>query len=130
MQKTAVKILPVKYTSWFFGGGLCGSWYGNNIEKLVKTNCWPRMDHAGPYRFSSNCVCVWNQKTLIKSLDINETLPTLIGMDMETPPSHPREATCNSLQEIEICLFVNPPPLLVYFYVSLQSFMSCERSVK
>ena len=44
------------------------------------------MNHTGPCLFSSNCVCVWKKKLFIKSLDINKTLPTLISMDVETPP--------------------------------------------
>ena len=53
------------------------------------------------------------QKTLfIKSLYINKTLPTFISTDVDTPPRHPRAATCNSSRENEIYLFVKPPLLL------------------
>ena len=38
----------------------------------------------------------------IKSLDINKTLPTLISTDLATPLRHPRAATYNSWQDIEI----------------------------
>ena len=60
-------------------------------------------------------MCVYEQKnTFYKSLDINNTLPTLISMGVETPTRHPHAATCNSLREIEICLFVKSPLIKTY----------------
>ena len=49
------------------------------------------------------------KKPFIKSLDINKTMPTLIRMDVATPPHQPCAATCNTSQEIEICLGVKSP---------------------
>ena len=55
-------------------------------------------------------VSVYEQKALfIKSLDINNTLPTLISMDVANPPRRPRAATCNISRQIEIFLFVKYP---------------------
>ena len=90
---------------------LCGSLDGGYMGKWAKKDIWHRMDHTGPCRFASNCVCM--KKTLfIKSLDINKTLPKLFSTDVATPPCHPRAATRNSLWEIDICLFVKSPLLL------------------
>ena len=50
-----------------------------------------------------------NQKTFIKSLDVNNNLPTLISTDVATPHHHPRAAMCNGLQKNEILLFVKSP---------------------
>ena len=72
---------------------------------MGENNICPRMDHAKSCRFARNCVCVRTKKTLfIKSLDINKTLTTLVNTDVVIPPHHPRAATCNSSQAIEICL--------------------------
>ena len=49
----------------------------------------------------------------IKSLDINKTLNTFISTDLVNPPCQPRATTCNSLREIEICLFVKSPLIKV-----------------
>ena len=75
------------------------------------------MDHTGPCHFASDCVCMTKKTLFIKLFDINKTLPTLISTDVATPSRHPRAAMCNSLGEIDICLFLKPPLILEFIYI-------------
>ena len=76
-------------------------------EKIIFGPEWTMTDRA----VLLVIVCVYEpKKTLfIKSLDINKTLFKLISTDVSTSPRHPRAATFNSSREIEICLFVKSP---------------------
>ena len=76
-------------------------------------------------------MCVYEQKkhTFIKLLDINKTLPTLIRTYVATPPRHPCSATCNSLREIEICLFSRYPILVLVGYLTSWGQVACTEKL-
>ena len=94
--------------SFFAFLGLCGSWEGDNKENGWKNIFGP--EYTMPDRAVLLVIlCVYEQKTFRKSVDINKTLPKLISTAVATPPHRPRAATCNSLQEIDIFLFVKFP---------------------
>ena len=41
-------------------------WVWDNIEKWAKNNIWSQMEHPGPCRFASNCVCMNKKNTFYK----------------------------------------------------------------